>query len=72
MKAETAMWTMEEELVVSRPPAPFNEDSRTPMLAAIRGLAFVGAVVSALVALVRSFDIKRSRQLVATPSKYYV
>jgi len=72
LSLESAMWTMEEELVVSRSPStPVSQGLGTSMAPWIRGIMFLGAVVSASIALVRSVDPKLGGALGST-EKYFV
>jgi len=73
---ESAMWTMDEELVVWRPATPSPRGSwsvfSAPALAPVmRGLVFVAALVSATLGLLRASDTKISGLLHGN-DKYFV
>jgi len=57
LSMESAMWTMEEELVVARAVTPMQHGSLGPW---IRGAVFTAAVLSGLMALKNSVDTKLS------------
>jgi len=69
---ESAMWTMEEELVVFRDaPALELQGFGASMAPWIRGLMFMGAIVSASLALVRSVDPKLAGALASQTNQKY-
>mmetsp|Transcript_151315 Transcript_151315/g.277919 ORF Transcript_151315/g.277919 Transcript_151315/m.277919 type:complete len:573 (-) Transcript_151315:76-1794(-) len=69
LQLESAMWTMEEELVVEGPSTPYSAPA--PWRPWVRGLAFMMAVVSGAISLVRTLDRKLPTSWNAD-SKYYV
>jgi len=71
---ESAMWTMEEELVVCREAAaPASQGFGASMAPWIRGLMFMGAIVSVSLALVRSVDPKLAGAIGSkSNTKYFV
>lgn len=77
LQAETAMWTMDEELVVSRASVGNAFETSNPLPAPIRGLVFIAAVGSASLALIRTFNGKMNLHLAMgvnnkDSQKYYV
>mmetsp|Transcript_119481 Transcript_119481/g.230500 ORF Transcript_119481/g.230500 Transcript_119481/m.230500 type:complete len:578 (-) Transcript_119481:19-1752(-) len=70
---ESAMWTMEEELVIAHysPPSSADGSLWTSFQPWLRGIAFAMAVVSAAFSLVRVMDLKLSTAPQGT-EKYYV
>jgi len=71
---ELTMLSMEEELVVWRPPEQANIMTAGPMSLLLRGSAFVGAIIVSTVGLVKSFEahiVGQPCDLKAS-QKYYV
>mmetsp|Transcript_129681 Transcript_129681/g.223997 ORF Transcript_129681/g.223997 Transcript_129681/m.223997 type:complete len:577 (+) Transcript_129681:90-1820(+) len=60
LQLESAMWTMEEELVVVRPSSPFPVEASflTSAQPWLRGIAFVMVVTTFALSLLRSLDLK--------------